>query len=257
MFQSDGAGCFRDKQHRVLMPFWKIWTGVNEVQFKLSPAGAGKTNLDGAFARVNTCLKTAADQGTGFTNAAELLVAISKSNGMSATQFYGFTPDRDPNHALSAAIQDASIESVLRSEYNPIDLSITTFKHSGYGSGQIIPREKMHIFNQKTAPTLKKRGDPPGALPYTTTIMFDTVREFLGDDGSVDDDTLVDFFRRANIPRIALCAPELMRLKPKCENIIGGVIHDKRLPACTTNRERDRDTTDRCRLRRKIVLRPK
>jgi hypothetical protein len=44
-FWSDGAGCFKSKTHRVFQPFWKHWTGVDEIELQITPAGNGKSQL--------------------------------------------------------------------------------------------------------------------------------------------------------------------------------------------------------------------
>ena len=55
-FVSDGAGCFKSKLHRAVQPFYKTWTGVDEVTLRVTPARAGKTSLDGRFGTFNSIL---------------------------------------------------------------------------------------------------------------------------------------------------------------------------------------------------------
>ena len=67
-FVSDGAGCFKSQLQRALQPFWKIWTGVDEIVYRLTPAGDGKSVVDGMFGRLNTVLSSALNMGASYWN---------------------------------------------------------------------------------------------------------------------------------------------------------------------------------------------
>ena len=60
---SDGAGCYKSKLHRTIMLCWESWTGIVELTYRITPAGDGKSVLDGMFARMNNCLATAVNEG--------------------------------------------------------------------------------------------------------------------------------------------------------------------------------------------------
>jgi hypothetical protein len=138
LFTSDGAGCFKSKLHRAIQPFWKYWTGVNEIELRITPAGDGKSCLDGMFGRLTYVLHGSVDQGSSYFDAESILKAIQNSNGLSATTFLGFHAVRA--NQLKAELElDGRLESVLLSVLDPnrdaTDHSIRLFKHSGYGSG--------------------------------------------------------------------------------------------------------------------------
>ena len=84
-FVSDSAGCFKSLLHQALQPFWKIWTGVDEVTYRITPAGTGKSALDGMFGRLNTVLRGAVDGGLLYWNSETIARAIEESNGLAST----------------------------------------------------------------------------------------------------------------------------------------------------------------------------
>ena len=92
-FVSDGAGCFKSKLHRAVQPFYKTWTGVDEVMLRVTPAGAGKTSLDGRFGTFNSTLSKGVDQGASFYNAGTVIETAKGAGGMAATEFILFEPD--------------------------------------------------------------------------------------------------------------------------------------------------------------------
>jgi hypothetical protein len=93
-FVSDGAGCFKSQLNRALQPFWKIWTGVDEIVYRLTPAGDGKSALDGMFGRLNTVLWSSVDMGASCYNSKTITDAMADLNGLSSTQFARWEPDR-------------------------------------------------------------------------------------------------------------------------------------------------------------------
>ena len=58
--------------HQAMQPFWKLWTGVDEISYRITPAGDGKSALDGMFGRLNTFLRSAVDQGRPYFNSATI-----------------------------------------------------------------------------------------------------------------------------------------------------------------------------------------
>ena len=157
IFVADGAGCFKSKLHRAMQGFWKIWTGIDEIKYRLTPAGGGKTCLDGMFGRMSVILSSAVDNGSSYFNMETILNTLSESNGMSATRFFGYTPDR--THALSVELADkkdpysSSILTTIldpEGDYNNSDNILSrAFKHSGYGSGQAL-KCSYFLFHLKT-----------------------------------------------------------------------------------------------------------
>ena len=116
---------------------------------RLTPAGGGKSALDGMFGRMNTCLKSAVDGGLSHFDARSTCEALEESGGLAATTLLLFKPRRSSR--LYASLRDTSLQSVLRSELNA-DESMTIFKHSGYGHGRRIYASEI-AFSLKCKPT--------------------------------------------------------------------------------------------------------
>ena len=151
LFTSDGAGCFKSKLHRAIQPFWKHWTGVDEIELRITPAGDGKSCLDGMFGRLTYVLHGSVDQGNSYFDAESILKAIQDSNGLSATTFLGFHAVRA--NQLKADLElDGRLESVLLSVLDPnrdaTDHSIQLFKHSGYGKGVKVDLATQSSFSR-------------------------------------------------------------------------------------------------------------
>ena len=98
-FVSDGAGCYKSKLHRTIMPCWETWTGIVELTYRITPAGDGKSVLDGMFARMNNCLATAVNEGGSHYDAETTIEMADAAGGMAATEFVRFAPDRSTNNA--------------------------------------------------------------------------------------------------------------------------------------------------------------
>jgi hypothetical protein len=148
-FWSDGAGCFKSKTHRVFQPFWKHWTGIDEIELRITPAGNGKSQLDGRFGRLNFVLQGAVDEGHSYYDAPTILNAIEHSTGLTATKVRTFLPDR--SNQVTGDIASIRFESVLltlldpnRSEHE--SSAVRAFHHSGYGQGQLLNLSKRSIF---------------------------------------------------------------------------------------------------------------
>jgi hypothetical protein len=142
LFVSDGAGCFKSQLHRALQPFWILWTGVDEIVCRITPAGDGKSALDVMFGRLNTVLQSSVDMGASYWNSETITKAIEDSNGLLSTQFARFAPER--LQQLKAEVNTMHFESVLLTtldlDQDVNNQSTLTFKHSRYGSGkQIMP----------------------------------------------------------------------------------------------------------------------
>jgi hypothetical protein len=139
-FVSDGAGCFKSQYHRAFQPFWKIWTGIDEISYRITPAGDGKSNLDGMFGRLNVVLATSVNGGQSYYNSETVCEAIEDSNGLAATEFCRFEPERIKK--VEVDIVGMSLESILLTTLDQDrglnDHSTRAFKHSGFGSGVMI-----------------------------------------------------------------------------------------------------------------------
>jgi hypothetical protein len=138
---------------RCIQPYWLAWTGIVELSYTLTPAGDGKTGLDGTFGRTGEALKTSCDKGNSYGNAQEILAAFEKSEGVTGTTMLAFLPNRSNRFRCELSV---SIESVLRTELDPLTGSIRAFKHSGYGSGIIgEPFDRTNLlFHCNTLPII-------------------------------------------------------------------------------------------------------
>jgi hypothetical protein len=160
-FVSDGASCFKSQLQRALQPFWKIWTGVDEIVYRLTPAGDGKSALDGMFGRLNTVLSAAVNMGASYWNSQTIADAMAESNGLASTQFATFEPDR--SRQIKGTVSGINLESVLLTTLDPArenaDQSTLAFKHSGYGEGQRIDPHKQADFQRRRMTGGKKKKD--------------------------------------------------------------------------------------------------
>jgi hypothetical protein len=177
-FISDGAGCFKSQLHRALQPFWILWTGVDEIVCRITPAGDGKSALDGMFGRLNTVLRSAVDMGASYWNSETITRAIEDSNGLSSTQFARFAPER--SQQLKAKVSTMNFESVLLTTLDPDrdanDQSTLAFKHSRYGEGKQIKPDKDITFSwleSKGERTKKKEDSTPITGVYNANVSFD------------------------------------------------------------------------------------
>ena len=93
-FQADGAGCFKGNVAKAACIHWSKLVGIEEKTYKISVAGCGKSNLDGMFGRFSVVLSNAVDKGGSYYNMESIIDLVSESNGLSASQIVGFTPDR-------------------------------------------------------------------------------------------------------------------------------------------------------------------
>jgi hypothetical protein len=134
-FISDGAGCYKSKLHKTVIPFWKIWTGITEKRNRVTPAGDGKTALDGMFGQLMFLLGGAVDSGASYYDAGTILDTIEDdTRRLKATSFRKYTPDRR-NQVKCDLPAGSQIDSVLTTEPDPLEKNLFLFKHSGYGDG--------------------------------------------------------------------------------------------------------------------------
>jgi hypothetical protein len=176
-FVSDGAGCFKSQLHCALQHLWILWTGVDEIVCRITPAGDGKSALDGMFGRLNTVLRSSVDMGASYWNSKTITRAIEDSNGLSSTQFARFAPER--SQQLKAEVSTMNFESVLLITLDPDravnDQSTLAFKHSTYGNGKEIKPEKDIKFIWLAWKGERKSNEDRTAITgvYNTNVSFD------------------------------------------------------------------------------------
>jgi hypothetical protein len=161
-FWSDGAGCFKSKTHRVFQPFWKHWTGVDEIELRITPAGNGKSQLDGRFGRLNFVLQGAVDEGHSYFDAPTILNAIEHSTGLTATKVRTFLPNR--SNQVTGDIENIRFESVLLTLLDPNrhekdSTTVRAFHHSGFGQGQQLNLSERSIFYEAASEELDDAED--------------------------------------------------------------------------------------------------
>eukprot|EP00980_Cylindrotheca_fusiformis_P023019 scaffold10054_cov140-Cylindrotheca_fusiformis.AAC.10 len=187
IFVADGAGCFKSKLHRAIQGFWANWTGVTEVKYRNTPAGDGKTCLDGMFGRYNTILSTAVDNGASYWNAETILKALDVSNGLASTKFVGYSPLRLENPLLVEVARNEKYSSSILTTILASDCSQSThslsyaFKHTGFGTGKELSCSGYFKFFTK-----EKTGD--GMKEKKTGICF-----YDKETGHLDDDMLESY----------------------------------------------------------------
>lgn len=92
-YKADGAGCFASNVSKAAMLAWKEMTGKQEISYRISVAGDGKTKLDGSFEHFSAKLKSAVKMGRDFHDAETICDAI-EGNGGGELEFLD-----DPNYA--------------------------------------------------------------------------------------------------------------------------------------------------------------
>jgi hypothetical protein len=168
-YQSDGAGCFSSKLNRILQPFWEDWTGVREVEFRISVRGGGKTALDGAFGKMNQVVRSAVNAGASHWNAETYKGAFEDSGGLTATSLFVVAPDRKKR--MYGNMRGVSMESVLRTVLDPQDMSLQAYQHSDYGEGFEIAQSNMFVFDEKNpSRKLPKIKTPAGSVVMVRCI---------------------------------------------------------------------------------------
>jgi hypothetical protein len=68
-----------------LMPFWKLWTGINEISRWMMPSDDGKSCLDGMFGQMNRILQMPVDVGRSYWSSITILEAIESTSGMTVS----------------------------------------------------------------------------------------------------------------------------------------------------------------------------
>ena len=157
-FISDGAGCFKSVLHRAIQPLWKLWTGVEEKSFRITPAGDGKSPLDGMFGRLGCCLSSSADTGSSYYDADSTLDTLADSDGLASTLFMTFKPNRlNDFNVKSALLKFGSILlTTLDSSSDEGPFTQHAYKHSGFGSGIELHSFKDFVFYKGTNKKAKK-----------------------------------------------------------------------------------------------------
>jgi len=123
------------------------FSGIFEEVLRITPAGDGKSRLNGIFGRVNEALLTAVDSGMSIFDVDTILEALGYHGaGVMGSVFTSFTPDRSWR-LYSRLVGKARLESVLRTELLPGG-ALRACKHSGYGH-RFFSRQMTLYFLEK------------------------------------------------------------------------------------------------------------
>ena len=149
-FRSDGAACFAHKVHKASMPLWKEWTGgkIDEISFKISVAGCGKTNLDGLFGVMTHMILAILRKGHSFESG-KALYELLADNPMQSSSFVYYAPDRSISHQVGKG--DDGKEQLLKGLQKQYHLlkttdgeSINCYRHSYLGEGTLFPINEIN-----------------------------------------------------------------------------------------------------------------
>ena len=193
-FRADGAACFSQSLLKACMPLWKTWTKgkIDEISFKISVAGCGKTNLDSLFGVIEHMITTLVATGYSFTMPDELL-HIFEENPVKGCTFLLFMPNRSLQHMIRS-VKGVEYLKTLTQMYNLkcTDDAITGYRHSNLGDGvrflkkdieRAITIKNIEQFTEELRTERSTIFDPSSGLPILVdsnanegdNIDFDTV----------------------------------------------------------------------------------
>ncbi len=147
-FRGDGAQCFSQILMKACSPLWKIWTDgkIDEVSFKISVSGCGKTNLDALFGVMSHAIRSMVRNGASFASALDLFNLFAE-NPLQASYFFLFAPDRSFQHyikktdggRLKKVLRDMGKDYHLKKE----GMGMRGKRHSDLGDGTYFDLEDM------------------------------------------------------------------------------------------------------------------
>ena len=148
-FESDGAAAYNCNLAKAVMPFWKEWTNVEEIQNRHSVAGDGKSPLDGMFGKLSKNFKDAVNNNQiDITNARSCLKAYQESAGIFGTSAGEIELDRD--HDIQVKTSNPRLLTSHRIVLDRQNNQIVTYSNSGYGNGKEISIESIKGMFEKT-----------------------------------------------------------------------------------------------------------
>ena len=139
-FRSDGAGCFAHGVHKLFMPMWKHTTNgkIDEVSFKISVSGNGKTNLDGLFGIIQAMIGSIIEEGNSFDSAKELYELLA-SNPILASFYTHFVPNRTIIHDVKKVPGMAFLSELTNLyHFKKCEGGMIGYRHVGMGKGTFI-----------------------------------------------------------------------------------------------------------------------
>jgi hypothetical protein len=134
LFRSDGAGCFRSSFLHAIMPMWKEWTGIDEVSYRVSAPGGGKSDLDGHFAHFGGLLARGVAAGGDHTDAVSAAALANDGAGLKATTVAVYTAVR-PGTPPKVTNKGLDLYHHVRTEGSGTQRALRCFSHTGFGSG--------------------------------------------------------------------------------------------------------------------------
>lgn len=147
-FESDGAGCYNCNLAKAVMPFWKQWTNVEEIQIRHSVSGDGKSSLDGMFGKLSKNFKDAVSNNQlNIVNARTCLKAY-ESAGIKGASAGIIELDRD--HDIEIKTSDPRLLASHRIVLDRQNNQLVTYANSGYGNGKEISLDNINAMFEKT-----------------------------------------------------------------------------------------------------------
>ena len=169
-FRADGAGCFNSNLTKAAMPQWITWTDegdtppVDEVSYRVSVNGGGKSSLDGNFGQTQACLKTHRNNGNDIINADDCVKALKLGNCPKGTSGLNFHPDR----SVVLGTKTTGLNNYYELRRNPGGESLQCYRSSGYGAGVEITIESIN--KGWTTEGIEEMGVIPSMPEYSIAI---------------------------------------------------------------------------------------
>ena len=147
-FESDGAGCFNCTLLKATMPFWKDWTGVEEMTIRVSVSGDGKSSLDGLFGKLrNNFIDAVNNRVTDIYSADTCLAACQKGAGIEGASVAVLELDRKYDLATQKTIPRLTESHLI--EMDRANNQLLTYTNSGYGAARPIGFETVKAVFEK------------------------------------------------------------------------------------------------------------
>jgi hypothetical protein len=166
-------------------------------------------------------MSSSVDSGASYWDAKSSKETFEQSGGLTATVVHTFAPYRE-TRIWGKLGKYASLESILRTTLNPLDLSLTARKHSEYGAGIQIKQSDMFIFSDQAdhRRAIPKTKRPTGALVIVRDLGA-LVLEFCGSKAEQQKKRgLIQMLLcKIDFPLVAARGVESLKWMPRCEFI--------------------------------------
>jgi hypothetical protein len=143
-FESDGAGAYNCHAMKGVMPYWKQWTGVEEIQIRVSVSGDGKSPLDGLFGCLSQGFRAAVDNGiVDIRDAHSCVMACQEGAGIVGASTAVLELDREFDMNIDIGTKIPRLLESHRIVLDRENNQMVTYTNSGYGGGQNISFDRI------------------------------------------------------------------------------------------------------------------